>query len=372
MKILINAANLHVGGGVQVATSAITEMIEAGVNGDVTFAVSSEVAANIGPEVLQKAHPAAVIVIDVHGLDPFNVRFRELVDRHDVVFTVFGPLYRRSIRGRSVVGFAQPWIIYPDNEVYGWLPLLERLKTRLRFWMQSRYYERADHIVVELDHVKEGLVRELGIDPSHISVVRNCVSSIYQAPERWLPLEIPETDADLRLGFLGRDYLHKNTRIFPAVVRHLREKHDIDARFYVTFTEAEWAECESEFRDIAINVGPITVAQCPRFYEALDAVVFPSLLECFSATPLEAMVMERPLFASDRPFNRNVCQQHATYFDPDAPEEVAEAIAVMYCSGGPDRGALQAARDHAVNFSSPVQRAEKYLELLGISPGQTK
>lgn len=364
-KSLINAANLHVGGGVQVAASAISELAErTGHGGDLFIVVSDVVANNLGPAIREKFPQSGLIGMNAKGVDPFNFRFRKLVDQHDKVFTIFGPLYRWRIPGESIVGFAQAWIIFPDNEVYRMLSWPARLKTRLKFLVQKQFYKRADIFVVELDFVKDALVKELGVDPSQVRVVRNCVSSIYADKESWLPLEMPDAGGALRLGFLGRNYLHKNTRIFPQIAYHLRRDHGLDAKFYVTFTQQEWEACSPEFRDVSINVGPIAVRQCPNFYNKLDAVVFPSLLECFSATPLEAMAMERPLFASDRAFNREVCKNHAQYFDPSSPVQAAELIAGTFSSEGPDALALGQAREHALSFSSPTERAKMYLNIL--------
>jgi len=364
MPFLINTSNLHVGGGVQVAASFLSEISRTGqpVPG-LAIALSTQVRGNLGPEVQLARVSDTVVDLDVRGFGARNARARRFMDGFDTVFTVFGPLYRWRPRFKSIVGFAQPWIIYPGNECYAAMPLLRRLRTRLKFRVQAQFFKRADVLVVELDHVKAGLVRELGIDPSRIHVVRNCVSGIYRDSRQWQPVAIPPAPG-LRLGFVGRNYPHKNTAIFPRIVAALRERHGIDAVVYVTFTPAEWQACSAEFRAACINVGPLTPAQCPGFYGALDAVVFPSLLECFSATPLEAMAMEKPLFASDRPFNRDICSGHAVYFDPHSADDAADAIARMPGDGGPDPAALRAARDHAFSFSSPAERAQKYLALL--------
>jgi glycosyltransferase involved in cell wall biosynthesis len=286
------------------------------------------------------------------------------MDRARAVFTVFGPLYRFRPKFRSIVGFAQPWIIYPRNECFAMLPLGQRLKTRLKYRIQGWFFRRADLLVVELEHVRQGLVRELGIPEERIHVVHNCLSRVFLQPELWQPAPIPEADCDLRLGFLGRDYLHKNTRIFPEIVARLERDHNIRAKIHVTFTPEEWAAATPEFRAACVNVGPLAITQCPSFYCGLDAVVFPSLLECFSATPLEAMAMERPLFASDRPFNRDVCGPHAHYFDPMSAKSAAQAIADVFGRKGPDAKALRCARVHATNFSNPADRAMRYLSLL--------
>lgn len=367
---LINATNLHIGGGVQVAVSFLHEILQHQFpTRQLTVRVSSEVDEAMRALGCETSKFLRYELVNTHGLD---LRGVELVvscvgqgmGPPDAVLTVFGPLYRWRCSFRNIVGFAQPWIIYPDNECYRMLPLMRRVLTRVTYFVQGLFFKRADVLIVELDHVKERLIEVLGVECGRIHVVRNCISSIYLDESLWRPVDVPKLGAFLRLGFLGRNYLHKNTRLFPDVVAALEETHGIQARFYVTFTEQEWIACSPAFRRVCVNVGPLAVSQCPLFYSALDGVVFPSLLECFSATPLEAMAMERPLFASDRPFNRDICGSHAHYFDPLSAASAAQSIARVFATGGPSTAALRAARYHAIHFSNPKERAEQYLALL--------
>lgn len=363
--ILINASNLHVGGGIQVAASFIDELTsQTESRTEIHICASKSVTRNSLNSDYLRSNSKSFREFDVNGFDILDRSFYSYLDKFDLVFTIFGPLYSFRKRFKSIVGFAQPWIIYPNNECYAMLPFFQRHKTRLKFWLQSYFFKRADVLVVELEHVKKELIRILGIPADRIHVVHNCISSIYLNSSVWQPVKLPVEEGYLRLGFLGRNYFHKNTAIFPDIANALKELHGIKARFYVTFNEEEWARCSPEFRSVCINVGPLTVAQCPRFYQQLDAVVFPSLLECFSATPLEAMAMGKPLFASDRPFNRDVCGSHAHYFDPLSPRSAADAIANVFGGTGPKSHDLTAAREYAINFSSPKERAEKYLKLL--------
>lgn len=364
-KILLNASNLHVGGGVQVATSVIGELTKvAHLPPGLTIWASATVDANLRGLGLDLSNIPSYEVIDSKG---FKLAFSSLsrrLNEFNAIFTVFGPLYAIGFTGVNITGFAQPWIIYPDNELVKSLRWFKRLSSKAKFILQSIMFSRADHLVVELDHVRRGLVEKLGIDKDRIHLVSNCLSNTYVKPESWQIFSNPKIECDLRLGFIGRNYLHKNTSIFCYIEAELRLTYGINAKFVVTFTDAEWQACPAVFRQVSVNVGSLSVAQCPNFYKSLDAVVFPSLLECFSATPLETMAMEIPLFASDRPFNRDVCGDHAHYFDPMAPETAARAIANVFTNGGPNPAALRAAREHAINFSNPKERAEKYLALL--------
>ena len=75
----------------------------------------------------------------------------------------------------------------------------------------------------------------------------------------------------------------------------------------LTLDEQEWARLPALVRRHAVTVGRVTVQQLPTVYEMSHASIFPSLLESFSATPLEAMVSGTPLVASDRAFVCDVC-----------------------------------------------------------------
>jgi glycosyltransferase involved in cell wall biosynthesis len=364
-RLLINASNLHVGGGVQVATSFIYELSSFHKSTDnLSVFASNEV-----DEELNSFCPEKNILLNYEVHDSFGVEFlsnkisRQL-NLFKVVFTIFGPLYCWRKPYKSIVGFAQPWIIYPDNECYKMLSYAVRLRLRIKYYIQGIFFKRADILVVELEHVKQRLISLLGIPPERIHVVHNCISSIYLDKSLWQFVNIPKFKGTLRLGYLGRNYLHKNTSIFPEIVANLERIYGINALFYVTFTDQEWADCTPEFRAVCINIGLLSVAQCPGFYQELDAVIFPSLLECFSATPLEAMAMEKPLFVSDRPFNRDICGQYAHYFDPLSPASASASIARVLGDIGPNLEALHSGREYAIQFSSPKERAEKYLDIL--------
>lgn len=167
-----------------------------------------------------------------------------------------------------------------------------------------------------------------------------------------------------RLGFVGRNYPHKNTRIFPALIEVLRREYGIRASVHVTFTDEEWAACDETFRAAVSNAGVLSVVQCLSFYRSMDAVIFLCLLECFSATALEAMVMERPLFASDRPFISGCVCRACPFFAPADPADAAASIAAYLRDNNQGEARLAVARQHALAFSSASDRARQYLACL--------
>lgn len=362
--LLINASNLHVGGGIQVATSVIEELSLLRIlNFKIFIVASDEVYLNLIKLNVNLERFQGFEVFNCYGISSFYSGLYKKIKDYDIVLTIFGPLYTRKIQGFNVVGFAQPWIIYPNNEVYEKLPLLLRFRTYLKFKAQEFFFKRHDMLVVELPHVKDKLIK-LGISkPESISVINNSINSLYFDSSKWSPIHFKFTKKNFSIGFLGRDYLHKNTSIIPHVKKILMDYHGIEVDFYVTFTKLEWEAKSDFFCSNVINVGPLNLDQCPFFYKLMDAIFFPSLLECFSATPLEAMVMEKPLFASDKDFIRDVCLSFAHYFNPLDPVDVAKVISKYINQNNLDNSALINAKNYAINFSNAKHRALQYLNL---------
>jgi len=364
IKVAINACGLHVGGGVQVAVSFIDELSRLDIlDLDIHIFVSTEVDVNLFKISSKIRNTKNYKVLDTYGLNSFFSSLNKELKQFALVFSVFGPSYLRQNGNIEIMGFAQPWII--DTSAYKKLTLKARIKSRAKFFIQSLFFRRAKKLVVELEHVKAGLIKKGIAKSQDIEIVHNCISSTYLDRTQWEALPRKISKQRFSIGFLGRDYPHKNTTILPAIKSVLQKKHGLDVDFFVTFNEIEWRTKPHSFKSQIINIGTLSVAQCPCFYQFLDAVIFPSVLECFSATPLEAMAMKKPLFASDRGFVRDICGDFALYFDPFNEESAADVIAEYIKNRkGIDGARLAAAREHVLKFSSARGRAERYLEII--------
>lgn len=365
MKIILNATNLHSGGGVQVAISFLYEVsLLADSHPSLHVAVSREVDTGLIRLNTDINVFASYTVLNTYGLKSFFSKINKTIKKYDLVFTIFGPNYLRVKAKKEIVGFAQPWLLDFDNPLSRNMGFVERNILRAKFFIQWLFFLRADHLIVELEHVKRSLVDHKGVDSNKVSVVYNTVSSLYLDSSKWNPISIDKADEQIALGIVTRDYPHKNLAVLPNVAEILVKKYKLNVHFYTTLNDVEWATKGQHFKKYVSTVGSLSPDQCPSFYEQMDGVVFPSLLECFSATPLEAMAMSKPLFSSDRGFVRDVCGDYSIYFDPENPEDIAKKIADYFHSDTDFSAQLAAARHHALNFSSAKGRAEKYLEII--------
>lgn len=363
-KVLINAANIHGGGALQVAVSFIYELSKLNID---LLSYSLDIIAS--SEVIEELETISVDIdllnikkVNFYGLRAFFMSTNSIFSGYDMIFTIFGPGYFKSVKALHVVGFAQAWIIYPDNESSRTLSVFSRLTLKLKYYIQKKFFSRADHLIVELEHVKQGLALNNIKSTPNISVVHNCLSSVFFEPECWSEKRFDFPSDKLVIGIVSRDYPHKNLSLLSDVATILSRK-GLDVCFAVTFTEDEWEQRTTDFKRHVINVGALKSVDCPAFYNSLDGVIFPSLLESFSITPFEALFMRKPLFASDRSFIRDSCSNFAYYFEPTRADNIAETIN-SYFKGHCTKYDLTEAKNYAVNFSSSKSRALEYLKVI--------
>ncbi|PNH94613.1 glycosyltransferase [Vibrio diazotrophicus] len=366
MKVLINASNLHVGGGVQVASSFISELFsmspEKYEDINVFVYASSEVNENLELELIDNCNHIEYQVVDTWGLSLLSKEIKEKFLSFDLCFTIFGPNYHLGLSKIDVVGFAQPWIAYPNNQAYNKISLPAQIKNKFKFFLQKAFFFRTQHLIVEHNDVERAL-RDIGYS-GQVSVVSNCISSIYLDRKRWGSISGLPIKTKFTFGFVGRAYSHKNLEVISKVDSILKSKYKLDVDYLFTLDNDEFERIgfskNSNFR----TVGSISISQCPAFYEYIDSLIFPSLLECFSATPIEAMYMGKPVFASDLSFVREICKDSAIYFDPTCAEDIAEKIYLNIANKETIRRNVISAKKLVGNLPNAKDRADSYLSLI--------
>ncbi len=368
--IAILASNLRVGGGLQVAASVIIELgriLSVSKRNDLRFwlFVSTELDEILVQQRAFLCGFAGYEVVDCKGISAFFSINSQIRGKYDVCFTIFGPSYVRVRAKYHVVGFAQPAIAYPDSAAMRLIPIWKRLWLRAKYELQWRFFKRAHVLIVEASHVRDAL--SLNRDWRRVLVIDNCVSSLFLDCEQWVSLDrTPEwggTSGPI-LGFLGRGYSHKNLRILLEVDLILRVEYGFPVRFLFTLTEGEMRDHGFTLRDNFFSVGAITPARCPAFYGEIDALVFPTLLECYSVTPIESMIMGRPVFASDLPCVRDLCGEHVTYFDPSDARDIARSIWAGLRHPGELSAKTEGARAFALGLPTAQDRARAYLDVM--------
>lgn len=360
--ILINTSNLHVGGGVQVAVSFIDELSRSNHNLKLyDLWVSKEVYENLLKINTDLNFFNSFKIINLRGINSlFSIKlFFNILFKYKTVFTLFGPLYVLFKPKHHVLGFAMPSVIYSQIALNLDKNLVNRYFSFLKIKVQEFFFSKSDVIIVELEHVKKALESHVKFRNKRIHIVHNCFSHVFLDPQKWIDLNFPRTGG-LNIGYLGRNYPHKNLVILPKVLHLLRNEYNFNVNFYVTLTENEWQSCSFDFRESIINVGSLSLAQCPSYFKELDGIILPSLLECFSATPLEALIMGKPIFLSNRQFNRDVIGDFGIYFEPLDVFDISNSIYNYFTSGN----YINCSKEYASSFSNARNRMEEYIKIL--------
>lgn len=361
-RVLIDTSNLRAGGGLQVGSSLVDELAVLARDGLAPWSWFGSLKVEASKEVVENCvQDLSRLDVDVVVGTPLRRLSRGPTRRkYDVSFTVFGPEYSFRRARRRIVGFADVTSLRPEFAQTG-----ASLGTRVRHAVRRRasrfLFRRADCLVVEAGHVADDLAERWGVSAGQVSIVPNVVNGAFaKRPPR---LELPETSL-ATFCYPTRAYPHKNLGVLGAAAAYLKEASGAEVRFVLTLTPEEWRALSPETRLCSFNVGPLRVAQMPALYRACTGTVFPSLNECFSVTPLEALACRSPLVGSDRPFVREIAGPAARYFDPASPRSLAEAISDVLT----DTLATQRRRDVGERivaaWPDSADRARAYLDLI--------
>lgn len=364
MKLLINASNLYVGGGVQVAISLLEELTLASIS---YLAVVSPVVY----KQLSKKTLLNCIKIESSPSKIFNVRGRKQLDnivkQYEIttVFTVFGPSYWTPKNVKHAVGFALPWMIYDVKYIYSKLSLKAKIKFQILKIIQPFFYKKnADLIFTETDDVNYRVRNLLKYDENKVFTVSNTLNGLFTDSKLFdfsVLNKLPEKrDGEIWLLTISHHYPHKNLEVIGELVKTLPSKY----KFIITVSSSFLNNIPEAYRNNVIAIGNVSVHQCAPLYERCDALFMPTLLECFSASYLEAMYMEKVIFTSDMPFAHTVCGDAAFYFDPYRIESIEKTIV----NGFADKKMLaQKVENGAMlfkKFPSANTRALKYIEII--------
>jgi glycosyltransferase involved in cell wall biosynthesis len=369
-RVLVDMSNLVVGGGLQVGASFLDELSQISADDssrgrwpwldDVVVEASEQVVAN------STTRGRGLRLDVVNGRPAARLRRLPRRPQFDVAFVVFGPDYGPSRARRRVVGFADVTSLFP--EFAGIRGVRPRALHALRRRVSRRIFLTADRIVAESEHVADALRERWGIDAARLNVVPNVLNRVFDEVSQLAPLNAGAVEG-LAAGdtalfvYPTRAYPHKNLEVLGAAQR-LARSGGVEVRFALTLTEAEWNQLDPATRDASTNVGPLKVTQLPALYEACAGVVFPSLNECFSVTPLEAMRAGRTLVASDRPFVREVAGDAAWYVEPTDPASVAAGLVAALSDDVERARRVEVGRHGAAGWPTARDRATAYLDLV--------
>lgn len=358
MKIIINTANLLIGGALQRSVSFLQEL-EKFTDHEYFIFCTSQLSIQLDWQSFPDNftfyhfdHSPASLKYRREIVKQFNIH--EQIIKPDIVFSFVGPAYWRP-KSTHLVGFGIPHIVYSDY------PHVKKigLKTKLEMiYKQSWTKKEADYYVVQTEDVKKRLAKKIKVSESKIFIVSNGYGSQYK--DSPIIKETKNRVKKLLLISAFRD--NKNIEIIKKVIPELIERK-FQCEFHLTINAQKFDELFAEDIEWVKNHGPVPSSRCPELYNQCDAMFLPTLLECFSASYPEAMKMQKPILTSDLSFARSVCEDAALYFNPFDPKDIAEKIIALFRDQELQNQLVSSGIKKLELFPSPKKRAEQYLQI---------
>jgi glycosyltransferase involved in cell wall biosynthesis len=229
--------------------------------------------------------------------------------------------------------FHKPHLIYPVQH-YARETRKARLKNLLLKMRLKKCLKRTQLVFCQTPVARQRFSKTFGFPEERIRIMPNAVSEFVRDPSE--EMEPPEVFTGVRkfsMFFLTKFYAHKNLEILIDLFKIGRE-HLKDVRCIVTIAPEQHPNARSFLDNIhkngldqqIVNVGPLRAEELPGYFRHSDVLLFPTLLESFSGTYLEAMHFGLPILTSDLDFAREVCGDAALYFNPWDPLDIVASI----------------------------------------------
>ena len=167
---------------------------------------------------------------------------------------------------------------------------------------------------------------------------------------------------------LSSYYTHKNLEILLKVAQ-LHSLSDSTHRFLILLTfdpnlcsRAKILHEKIKRTPNIVNIGPIPSSQLPFIYSCAFASIMPSLLESYSGIVNESFLYGKPLIVSDLPHFRSVCGVAAIYFDPYSPKSILSAIYTLLAQPSDYTKLVAAGSDRLKKLPSWSEIVDSFLQ----------
>lgn len=305
----------------------------------------------------------------ITGKDAFMT---ELVKKHSVeaVITLFGPSYWTPPVNNHLCGFARPLMMLRGTSYYrNLMRFTPKIKNLIYSAIQKRLFLRcANRFYSENVSVSEQI--KMMFHTEKVSTITGNSNQIFSLPQKWDNcIDLPPSDSFTLLN-IASNYPYKNLSIVLPTIDYLIEYYpDFKFRFVMTVTEDAFGEITQLQRDHIVFLGKVTIQQCPHLYEQCDAMFHPTLIECFSASYSDAMIMGKPIITTDLAFAHGQCAESAIYYSPLDYKDLGDKIVMLSKDKQLQEKLVVNGKKQLQTFDTPEDRVRKLIEI--VEKGQT-
>lgn len=367
MILVINTSSTFKGGGVQNAKSFIEECINFPEN-EYHVVLGPSLEGKLNLDTFPKNfyfykinYRPATKVFSLKSQSKFFVNLEQEI-KPDIIFTTSGPAYWKP-NAPHLVGYNLPHYIYPESPFFNLIPITKKIKWKLKGLIIKYYFKRdSEYYVVQTDDVNKRLRK--WIKKENVFTVSNTCNRYYYNPKTFID-KLPSRKKDeFRLLLFSAYYHHKNFKIIQGIINELPARFKERIKFVLTLEKDIFEEIfPPEYHKYIYNIGPVKIEEGPSLYKECDAMFLPTLLECFSASYPEAMIMGKPIITTDLGFARSICGDAAIYFSPVDPKDAANKIIILVSDSQLQHELVIKGKERINLFLNPAERAKEYLRI---------
>ena len=232
--------------------------------------------------------------------------------------------------------FHKPQLLYSSRHY-----ALEPINERIRDWILERTVKRClagtQLVFCQTPVTKSRFAKKFGYPLEQITILPNAVSEFVK--NNVSKTEVPDVLRNSRyfdMFLLSKFYAHKNFEVLLDLYSNYGEELK-DTRCIITIAPNQHTNAvkflkevhRRKLEDKIVNVGPLKEDELSGYFCNCGALLFPTLLESFSGTYLEAMHFGLPILTSDLDFAHYICGEAALYFSPWEPADITEKITLL-------------------------------------------
>ena len=336
MKVLINAITITEGGGLVVLTHLLKSMQKAG--SEICWYVVSD------PKILSALPQHNKIVkisytrarkTPLHLLYWYECELPKLVSRIeiDLLFSLTNFLPRKCLSCPALLlmhnaGFFSETFTRLQMQYYKNFKNNLLWKRKIKWAKNS--IKRATIVTVQTNALKNEILKLRGVSQDKIITIPHGPGLLEMTDAQ--PRLFPENRI-WRIGYITKFGPQKDFITVIKAMSHLKTS-GVRIKLVLTLDEntKEYPSILHEIeankiQDMIENLGEVTDRDnLQRVYHSLDIFIFPSLVESFGFTLVEAMTAGLPVIVADTPSNREMVGEAGQFFPTENSKQLLEKI----------------------------------------------
>ncbi len=233
----------------------------------------------------------------------------------------------------QIILFHKPQLIYPSKH-WAAEKKIAKFKNALLKRKLQKCLKNTQLVFCQTPVAQKRFAKEFDYSEDQIALLPNAVSEQVRSSSQAKKLNECWGNTEwYNLFFLTKYYAHKNIESLIKIFKD-KPKELKDVRCLLTVDETQHLNAKNFFKarehlgleDHIKIVGALGQDELAEYFTYADALYFPTFLESFSGTYLEAMYFGLPILTSDVDFARYICGDAALYFDPWDKDSIIERI----------------------------------------------